>query len=345
MLSDTEILNIIRDGEREMVDFKVKHHECLAELVQDILCLANADGSGNRYLIYGVENSPPHNIVGLKSEDTRRTQDQIIMLLRDSNFNSLPLFKLYSVKIEGDDIDMLIIEDKPKKPYILLHDKICGVQNHSNHKGKTTQEKQKDKVIRAGVVYTRDASVNTATNSTASELQIYTMWEERFGLRHSPLSRIETYLCDTEGWKKTTNNTENQGSNCAYYKKFPEFTIESFTNLEPSDKFSERWHTSKCIRPYPHQLGMNTIALKYHTTILKTIALINVEYKRLFPVPINMGRSTGEAHISRDSLGLKVAAILDGSDFSDGCNLQTYTKGLEMFLLSNRPEFIIEVID
>ena len=51
------VLNLAsRKTESRYWDFKLQHHENNAELIHDILCLANAEHDGQRYLIFGVED-------------------------------------------------------------------------------------------------------------------------------------------------------------------------------------------------------------------------------------------------------------------------------------------------
>lgn len=347
MLSLCKILQIIEKGENELVDFKAKHTECTAEFVHDILCLANAEGTENRYLIYGVEDSTSA-IIGLSGNGKK--ENYIIDIMHSSMINHLPRIKLKTYKrTDGqNDIDVLIIEARERKPYFLLKDKECGPQTHAKHKGATVDDKQKSILLRAGVVYTRDGSINTSTNSTANELQIQSMWEERFGLRLPPLSRIQNYLEDTHHWKKTTNTLENRSSCSAYYKKFPEFTIESYESMEPSKQFYERWHTNQCCRGAPHELGVTQIALKYHSTILQRIELINAEYKYFFPIPTYkkpLDTNNPEAYIAQSSLEFKIAAIIGSSDINDNIKLQSYADELKDFFYLNRDEFLIDIID
>ena len=46
--------NFFSDEESEILDYKEKYHENLAELLHDILCLANSDGKENKKLIFGI---------------------------------------------------------------------------------------------------------------------------------------------------------------------------------------------------------------------------------------------------------------------------------------------------
>ena len=58
-------------------DFKEHHHKRSGEMIHDILCLANADYDGERYLIYGVRDSD-YQVVGLFNTEPRKIQADIL---------------------------------------------------------------------------------------------------------------------------------------------------------------------------------------------------------------------------------------------------------------------------
>ena len=78
------VLNLAsRKTDSRYWDFKLQHHENNAELIHDILCLANAEHDGERYLIFGVEDQSYelHSITGTPG---RKSQADIAGLLRDN---------------------------------------------------------------------------------------------------------------------------------------------------------------------------------------------------------------------------------------------------------------------
>lgn len=48
---------IARNGEGAYWDFKCRHHAEKGDLVHDILCLANAEHRGPRFLVFGVDDA------------------------------------------------------------------------------------------------------------------------------------------------------------------------------------------------------------------------------------------------------------------------------------------------
>ena len=47
---------ISRKAEGAYWDFKREHHKDKSDLIHDVLCLANAKHTGNRFLIFGVDD-------------------------------------------------------------------------------------------------------------------------------------------------------------------------------------------------------------------------------------------------------------------------------------------------
>lgn len=168
-------------------DFKQEHHNNKAELLHDILCLANSITKSNKYLIYGVTDpNVGCEIVGLESKN-RRTQTDIIDFLRSKRFagDIRPEVEMQCHTIEGKQIDVLVIFDRREKPYFL--------KENYRHKQKT---------VFAQHIYTRNIDTNTPINSSADFHRIEGMWQERFGLDLQPAQRMLELLRHPEQWEK-----------------------------------------------------------------------------------------------------------------------------------------------
>ena len=199
---------ILSKKEGDYWDFKLKHHKNNARLVHDIICMSNLTSrEGDRYIIWGVEDSTCE-IEGLDKEDTRRVQTQIIDILKSTPFanENHPDIYLNTVTLEKKELDVLIIKDKPEKPYYLTKD----------YNNKQTEGKEVN--LRAGTIYSRTRDSNTAINSVANSLEIEKMWKQRFGIDLTPLRRVSKYLTTKGGW-------EYSGEDIWHCKDFPEFTI------------------------------------------------------------------------------------------------------------------------
>lgn len=71
---------IERHAEGEYWDFKQQWHSCNADLLHDIIFMANSPANRDCYIIIGVEDGS-YNILGV-SDENRKNQQNIIDLLR-----------------------------------------------------------------------------------------------------------------------------------------------------------------------------------------------------------------------------------------------------------------------
>ena len=207
------VLNLAsRKTEGRYWDFKLQHHENNAELIHDILCLSNAEHEGQRYLIFGVEDQSYelHSITGTPG---RKSQANIAGLLRDNArkfFQSrTPDVYLLEIQYDGKSLDVLVIEDKPHKPYYL-------VENYK-HSGKT---------VHAHHIYTRSNDTNTPITEAAPPHEIERMWSERFGLNKTPLEKAKRYLDNPTEWVAVSEGGF-LGQPYQYHRNFPEFTLRT----------------------------------------------------------------------------------------------------------------------
>ena len=123
-----------RRGEGVYWDFKSEHHTDKWKLVHDVLCLANAEHDGPRFLVFGV-NDEDFSVRSIEQDSGRRTQADIATLFRDNArkfFQSrFPTFHLQEIEINGALVDVLVIEDEPNKPYYLV-ERVRGASGASH---------------------------------------------------------------------------------------------------------------------------------------------------------------------------------------------------------------------
>ena len=217
-LQETIVALLERRTEGPYWDFKLIHHACKYDLVHDVLCLANANHRGRRFLIFGVSNKD-FSLHSIRNDTKRRTQAHVAGLFRDNAdkfFQSrFPEFYLKEIEIGGEFVDVMVIEDRPHKPYYL-----------TERFGK----------IEAHHIYTRICDINTPAKDAAQPDEIERMWRERFGLDESPIERVKNYLNDPHAWIE-----DNEGGNFnAYYKFSPEFTLRT-TDAEDGIACHEEW--------------------------------------------------------------------------------------------------------
>ena len=112
-----------------------------------------------------------------------------------------PDIHLERLEIRKCDIEILVIKDRPEKPYFLQrnYDK-AGVR------------------LNPGTIYSRIRDSNTPSDQVAPSHDIEQMWRERFDLDQTPFQRVRNYLQDRTYWTETSEFTW-------HHSQFPEFTI------------------------------------------------------------------------------------------------------------------------
>jgi len=246
-----ELISLKKEG--VFWDYKEIHHKFSIDLIHDITCLSNAQYNGNRYIIFGVNDVG--EIVGLKSCEMKE-QANIIDTLRSSKYadDIFPDIQLENISLDEKEIQVLMIKDRPFKPYYLSVDK------------KVNEEQSRTTVLRAGTVYTRIMDTNTPKNSVASSKDIEYMWKERFGLIQTPIERMQMYLKNFEDW-----SFQNE---IYFYKQHPEFTIKPLEDDWYKGAEENEWARGEI--GY-HYIGVNTTSVYgffYHGTLMHTIARV-----------------------------------------------------------------------
>ena len=88
MIADHTLAQIVRGligrcSEGVYWDFKLEHHSNTGDLIHDVLCLANAEHDGPRFLVFGVEDGGA-SVQSIEDNDGHRTQADIADLFRDN---------------------------------------------------------------------------------------------------------------------------------------------------------------------------------------------------------------------------------------------------------------------
>lgn len=90
-------------------DFKQEHHHDKAELVHDIICMANNRPRRDSYIIFGVEDKS-FKIIGVEADNYRRNQQGITDILRNITFagSVRPRVEVHTITLENHELDVLI---------------------------------------------------------------------------------------------------------------------------------------------------------------------------------------------------------------------------------------------
>lgn len=101
-----------KEREDDWWDFKQQHHRDKAELVHNIICMANNRADRDSYIIFGIADNT-FDIIGVQEDSNRRNQQGIIDILRNIKFagSVRPRIELRTLIIEQKEIDVLIIRN------------------------------------------------------------------------------------------------------------------------------------------------------------------------------------------------------------------------------------------
>ena len=231
---------IAANREDDWWDFKQCHHQNKADLLHDIICLANNRADRDAYLIFGVEDKT-YNILGVENDPNRRNQQGIVDFLRSKSFAGQvrPRVEVRTISINDHELDVFIVKNSTDVPYYLTKDYNDG-----------------QKKIRANYIYTRVQDNNTPIDTCADLNHVEYLWKKRFGLITTPLEQLKVLLKNPDDWVEEESRY--------YHKMFPQFTIE----IEKDDDDSGR-----CRMFYHHVQTNNSfsygmIKLFHYTTQL-----------------------------------------------------------------------------
>ena len=208
----SEILELIeRRAEGDYWDFKQQWHSNHADLIHDIICMANSPANRDCYLIIGIEDTT-YDILGVDAEKGKNQQELIDLLRRKPKWAGgyIPEVYVKQVLISDKEIDVIIIKQSNNTPFYLLED----------------YKKQGNTVFK-GSIYTRKGDTNTPRDSTADIYDTEILWKRRLGLLYSPSQRAKFYLMDLENWERIDEEEDKFGimGHFFFYKLDPDYTI------------------------------------------------------------------------------------------------------------------------
>ena len=102
-------------------DFKQKHQHDKAELVHDIICMANNMECRDAYIIIGIDEEKECSIQDVKNDSNRRNTQKMVDFLRDKKFAGgvRPRVVVEPLQVEDGEIDIIIIKNDYYTPYFL----------------------------------------------------------------------------------------------------------------------------------------------------------------------------------------------------------------------------------
>lgn len=220
-----EIVALInRKQEGGYWDFKQQWHENKAELLHDIICLANNLENHDAYLIFGVEDETCE-IVGVNKKDANRKNTAMIVdFLRNGKFfvgDIRPMARVETITIKGKELDVLVVENSHNTPF-----RLEKYYSDSNTNG---QGEHNTKTVWARSIYTRVQDTNTPISMIADPDKEEKLWRKRFHIDESIYDKLLYYLSKPDDWIKIGLHGENAKDTYNYQYSI-EYSIEMIDN-------------------------------------------------------------------------------------------------------------------
>jgi len=240
-----------------------------ADMLHDIICMANNLSNRDAYIIIGVDEENDYSFSSVNSDPNRKNTQQLVDFMRDKPFAGgvRPVVSVEKIHLDEHEIDVIIIQNSSSTPFYLTENYQSVMQNN---------------------IYTRVVDSNTPKNKSADLSHIEMLWKKRFGLISSPLERMLIYLKNSDLWNYSPNNycTEKQ-----YYSLSPEYTIESIAD-DTKNGYQYYLFNQTDIRPRWYDIN-----LYYHQTMLASLEGVSLDGGRYFtPSPSTDGVSLSQYH-------------------------------------------------
>lgn len=238
-----------------------------ADLLHDIICMANNLSNRDGYIIIGIDEENDYSVFSLKNDVNRKNTQQLVDFLREKRFAGgvRPIASVENISIGENEIDVIIVHNSDSTPFYLTENYQSVMPNN---------------------IYTRVMDSNTPKNKSADISQIEILWKKRFGLLSSPLERMKIYLKNPDLWD---NSPDDCSIEKLYYRFSPEFTIESV--MEES-KNGYQYYLFNQTDIHPRWYDIN---LYYHQTMLTSLEGLSLDGGRYFtPSPRTDGVSLTE---------------------------------------------------
>lgn len=227
-----------RGAEGSYWDFKQSWHSNNADLLKDIICMANNTTKDMKdgYIIFGIEDHT-FNIIGVSGDDNRKNQENIIGFLSSQVWSGeeIPYIKVETTELDEKEIDVLTIYNRTVTPYYLLKDY-----------SKTVGQKSKT-ILHAGVIYSRNGDRNTSSAECATKQAVEFLWKKRFGLVGSDELKVVKRLQNMDAWYTIDD------FNTLYNREFNDIMILRNCNYNLEVKIGEgRAETGTWVMDFPY---------------------------------------------------------------------------------------------
>lgn len=218
----------------------------LADLLHDIICMANNLENRDAYIIIGIDEENDYCVRDVFEKHNRKNTQMLVDFLRDKKFAGgiRPRVVVEPLQLAEGTIDIIVIKNGYYTPYYL-------------------EEKYRD--VNANNIYVRVFDTNTPKNRSADISHIELLWKKRFHLLSSPLEQVFYYLLKKDEW---SNVPDDSSITRQYYKYCPEYIIEHF---ECDDRNGYEYYLFSQTDCTPHWYSI--YVRYYQTTLFSTIGV------------------------------------------------------------------------
>ena len=255
-MNKSEILDLILlKQEGSYWDFKREWYsqDKKADLLHDIICMANNLSNRDAYIIIGVDEENDYSFSSVKNDPNRKNTQQLVDFMREKRFADgvRPIVSVESIGFGKVEIDVIVIHNSDATPFYLTENFQSVMPNN---------------------IYTRVMDSNTPKNKSADISHVEMLWKKRFGLLSPPLERVMIYLKNSALWDSSPSDFEEK----MYYRFSPEFTIE--TVIDDSKK-GYQYYLFNQTDIHPRWYDIN---LYYQQTMLASLEGLSLDGGRYF---------------------------------------------------------------
>lgn len=249
-----ELISLKQEG--SYWDFKKEWYEVgkQADLLHDIICMANNLENRDAYIIIGIDEENEYRVNDMTNADNRKSTQMLVDFMRNKKFAGgiRPRVMVEIMQLETGIIDIIVIKNGYSTPYVL----------EESYQG-----------VNANNIYTRVMDSNTPKNKTAEILHIEYLWKKRFRLLTTPFEQVFYYFLNKEDWLDVPDDSSIIRQ---YYKYAPEYIIE-YCRCDDRDGYEYYLFSQTDSRPRWYN-----IYVKYHQTTLFSTIGIGLDGDRYF---------------------------------------------------------------
>ncbi|MCR3922022.1 MAG: ATP-binding protein, partial [Firmicutes bacterium] len=238
-------------------DFKREWYCNKADLLHDIICMANNLSSQDGLIIIGVDEDRDYEIQDIVEDSNRKKTQDLVSFLRKKKFAGgiRPTVTVQPVRLSQKTIDVIIVRNDRNTPYYLTE----------HYQG-----------VFANNIYARIMDTNTPKNSSSDINIIETLWKKRFAINATALERVILYLQRPADWIDSSDESR------MYYKYAPEFVIEQVSAADDRDGYEFYLFGQYDSRPHWYDIN-----LYYHQTLLDSLGGTALDGGRYFTATPN----------------------------------------------------------